>query len=117
LIVDLPESLRLGAALTFRLCNRVETLAALRDAGELEARNSDSIKAVFAQLPVVISTAFKLNIGGKLNDKDAIARGMYRAQRAARNGEFVRRRSAQFTTQCRTFAGSTDRTMTRTAGA
>jgi alpha-glutamyl/putrescinyl thymine pyrophosphorylase clade 1 len=99
LILDLPEPLRLGAALTFRLYNRIDTLAALRDAGALEARSSEPIKAVFGTLSAVISTAFKLNVGGQLNDKNAIARGVYLGLRAARNGDFVRRRSAQITTQ------------------
>jgi hypothetical protein len=99
LILALPEPLRRGAALTFRLYNRPETLIALRDAGALEARSSDPIKAVFAQIGVVISTAFKINVGGKLNDKDTIAYSVFRGLRAARNGDFVPRRSAQLTTQ------------------
>jgi hypothetical protein len=99
LILALPEPLRRGAALTFRLYNRPETLIALRDAGALEARSSDPIKAVFAQIGVVISTAFKINLGGKLNDKDTIAYSVFRGLRAARNGDLVPRRSAQLTTQ------------------
>src|ERR1019366_7853583 len=99
LILALPEALRLGAALTFRLYNRPETLVALRDAGALEARSSDPIKAVFGQIGVVISTAYKINVGGKLNDKDTIAYSVYRGLRATRSGDFVPRRSAQITTQ------------------
>jgi hypothetical protein len=97
LITRLPESLRLGAALTFRLYNRVETLVALHDAGALEAKNTEQIKAVFGQLGVVFSTAFKLNIGGKLFNRDATARGVYVGLRAARSGEFVRRKTGRHT--------------------
>ncbi len=43
-IDGLPENQRLGAALTFRLYNRTETLTALRDAGVLEGRSSDEIR-------------------------------------------------------------------------
>jgi hypothetical protein len=65
----------------------------------LEARSSDPIKATFAQIGVVINTAFKINIGGKLNDKQAIARAVFRGLRAVRNGDFVPRKSAQISTQ------------------
>jgi len=99
IILGLPQHLRLGAALTFRCYNRIETLIALRDADALDARETEPICAVFDQIGTVIGTAYKINVGGGLNNKSKIAYTVLRGLRAARNGDFVPRRSAQITTQ------------------
>jgi hypothetical protein len=98
IILALPEGQRLGAALGFRLYNRVSTLEALRDRGVFVSGSGDEAQVIFSGPPPVINaTAYKISVKGGLFNLKTIASMVALASRRAK--VFEPRRKAELTCQ------------------